>query len=152
MMGAKLNTQMWMQLEEARGFLSFMLRNKRVSWAQGKVTMHPQERGGDSQCWGWRGGVTHLPCQASRVQGHSLWGSSVSARYRELGVRHRGLKPGLSIWRYLGRKGVVERACRSTLEQSHLKASSKPTPEEKDNRKIEMFIQQFQEQYAAGLI
>lgn len=38
------------------------------------------------------------------------------------------------------------------LEQSHLKASSKPTPEEKDNRKIEKFIQQFQEQYAAGLI
>lgn len=51
-MGAKLNTQMWMQLEEARGFPSFMLRDKRVSWAQGKVTMHPQERGGDSQCWG----------------------------------------------------------------------------------------------------
>lgn len=47
---------------------------------------------------------------------------------------------------------MVERACRSTVEQSHLKASSKPTPEEKENRKIEMFIHQCQEQYGAGLI
>lgn len=67
-------------------------------------------------------------------------------------MRDAGLKPGLSIWKDSGRKGEAESACRSTVQQSHLKARSKFTPEEKDNKKIEVFVHQCQEPYTAGLI
>lgn len=68
-------------------------------------------------------------------------------RAQETVAQSQGCEPGGTQ----GGKQRLRQPCRSTAEQFHLKASSKPTSEEKDSRKIEVFIHQFQEQYAAGL-